>query len=188
MRMVCRCRHHLQSAKGHLRVVFCYNMTAGRSRNEYWHLDARTQWVQIPPPAQSMPKRATEAQWFPGYRGALRRVSTRCAQVRFLPSAPNTPRIAKYDIRARSGSSVMKANKAGTQPGPRLPMYARVSEWFKEKTCKVFIRKFKSCPVLQRLYYNQLVKTKYDSQSLRRFSLSKPPPRWGLFGGYRMAI
>lgn len=33
---------------------------------------------------------------------------------------PNTPRIAKYDIRARSGSSVTKANKAGTQPGPRL--------------------------------------------------------------------
>ena len=129
-------------------------MTAGRSRNEYWHLDARTQWVQIPPPAQSMPKRATEAQWFPGYRGALRRVSTRCAQVRFLPSAHRT-------------------------------ICARVSEWFKEKTCKVFIRKFKSCPVLQRLYYNQLVKTKYDSQSLRRFSLSKPPPRWGLFGFLR---
>lgn len=36
---------------------------------------------------------------------------------------PNTPRIAKYDIRARSGSSVAKANKAGIQPGPRLPIY-----------------------------------------------------------------
>lgn len=58
---------------------------------------------------------------------------------------------------------------------------ARVSEWFKEKTCKVFIRKFESCPVLQFLYYNRLVKIKKVISLYKCFSLSKAPSSLGAF-------
>lgn len=46
----------------------------------------------------------------------------------------------------------------GANPTPGS-LYARVSEWFKEKTCKALIRKFKSCPVLQLVSYNGSIKT-----------------------------
>ncbi len=106
-------------------------------------------------------------------------------------------KVCRSEPRRRSGSQDTGEHREGYQLGARrfdsclrhTAPYARVSEWFKEEVRKAFIRKFKSCPVLQCLYYNQLVKTKKKIVSLyKRFSLSKPPPRWGLFGGYRMAI
>ena len=71
----------------------------------------------------------------------------------------------------------------GANPTPGS-LYARVSEWFKEKVCKSFIRKFKSCPVLQSMTYNRGVKIKRKSVFTCVF-LSKSPSLRGLFGSLR---